>query len=84
MNVHPYTVGDRVLASRAQDGANHEEGEVVDAYNLIIGDETRPMVVVEFEDGNREWFTAAEPNVLPVVPEDEGEEAADGEGEADG
>ena len=58
-----YRVGDRVLASRTQDGENHEEGTVVDAHQLIIGEETRPIVVVEFEDGKREFFTATEPEL---------------------
>jgi hypothetical protein len=81
-----YNVGDRVLASRAQDGENHEEGRVVDAHTLLIAEETRPIVVVEFEDGKREYFTATEPNVLPVVSEEEteGEEAEDVEPETDG
>ena len=85
-----YKVGDRVLVSRAQDGENHEEGTVVDAYSLLIGPETRPIVSVEFEGGKREFFTATEPDVLPVVPEEEpaeeeGEqEAEDGEPETDG
>jgi hypothetical protein len=79
-----YKVGDRVLASRAQDGENHEEGTVVDAHQLIIGEETRPIVVVLFEDGKREFFTATEPDILPV--EEEPEEAAPegGEPETDG
>ena len=83
-----YKVGDRVLASRAQDGENHEEGTVVDAHSLIIGEETRPIVVVLFEDGKREFFTATEPDILPVVSEEEeaeaAEEAEDGEPEDDG
>ena len=81
-----YKVGDRVLASRAQDGENHEEGTVVDAHSLIIGEETRPIVVVLFEDGKREFFTATEPNVLPVISKEEAaeEEVDDGEGEASG
>jgi hypothetical protein len=81
-----YKVCDRVLASRAQDGENHEEGTVVDAHQLIIGEETRPIVVVEFEDGKREFFTATEPNILSVVSEEEPEEAEAGDGapEADG
>jgi len=76
-----YRVGDRVLASRAQDGENHEEGTVVDAHTLLIGEETRPIVVVEFEDGKREFFTATEPDILPVAAE---EEAEDVEPETDG
>ena len=76
-----YKVGDRVLVSRAQDGENHEEGTVVDAYSLLIGPETRPIVSVEFEDGKREYFTATEPDVLPVVSEEE--PAEDGDGEVD-
>ena len=80
-----YKVGDRVLASRAQDGENHEEGTVVDAHQLIIGEETRPIVVVQFEDGKREFFTATEPDILPAVSEEEeSEESEDGEPEADG
>ena len=81
-----YKVGDRVLASRAQDGENHEEGTVVDAHQLIIGEETRPIVVVQFEDGKREFFTATEPDILPVVSEEEPEEeeAEHGEPETDG
>ncbi len=86
-----YKVGDRVLASRTQDGENHEEGTVVDAHTLLIGEETRPIVVVEFEDGKREYFTAAEPDILPVVLEEEeteeaeeAEEAEDGDPETDG
>jgi hypothetical protein len=79
-----YKTGDRVLVSRAEDGENHEEGTVHDAYTLLIGPEVRPMVVVLFEDGKRELFNAIEPNVLPVVAEEEeGEEADDGEPEAD-
>ncbi len=74
-----YKVGDRVLASRAQDGENHEEGTVVDAHSLIIGDETRPIVVVEFEDGQRVYLTATGPDVLPVVSEEDEPEAEDGE-----
>jgi hypothetical protein len=81
-----YKVGDRVLASRAQDGENHEEGTVVDAHQLIIGEETRPIVAVQFEDGKREFFTATEPDILPVVSEEEPdeEEAENGEPETDG
>ena len=77
-----YKVGDRVLASRAQDGENHEEGTVVDAHSLIIGPETRPIVIVLFEDGKREYFTATEPNILPV-PEEE-EDTENGEEEPSG
>ena len=76
-----YKVGDRVLASRAQDGENHEEGMVVDAHQFMIGEETRPIVVVEFEDGKREFFTATEPDILPVVSEQEPEEEEAGDGE---
>jgi hypothetical protein len=81
-----YKVGDRVLASRAQDGENHEEGTVVDAHQLIIGEETRPIVAVQFEDGKREFFTATEPDILPVVSEEEPEEEdpEHGEPETDG
>ena len=65
-----FKVGDTVLASRAQDGENHEQAQVVDSYSLIIGDETRPMVCVVFDDGERVYLTAREPDVKPM-PEPE-------------
>src|SRR5437868_6791530 len=68
-----YSVGDRVDASRAENGENHERGVVIDSYELIIGEVRKPMVVVEFEDGERKYMTAATPNVLPVYEEDAGE-----------
>ena len=66
-----YSVGDKVDASRAENGENHERGVVIDSYELIIGEERKPMVVVEFQDGERKYMTAATPNVLPVYEEDE-------------
>jgi hypothetical protein len=72
-----YSVGDKVDVSRAETGDDHERAVVIDSYELIIGEERRPMVVVEFEDGERKYMTAATPNVLPVyeeAEEDEGEE----------
>ena len=72
-----YSVGDKVDVSRAETGEDHERAVVIDSYELIIGEERRPMVVVEFEDGERKYMTAATPNVLPVyeeAEEDEGEE----------
>jgi hypothetical protein len=79
---NPYRVGDGVLASRAEDGENHEDAQVVDAYSLIIGDEERPMVCVEFGDGHRSYLRAAGPDVLPRgEPETETEP---GGGEAGG
>ena len=66
-----YSVGDKVLVSRDENGEDHERGVVIDSYELIIGEERKPMVVVEFEDGERKYMTAATPNVLPVYePED--------------
>jgi hypothetical protein len=76
--INPYTVGDTVLASRAEDGENHEEAKVVDAYSLIIGDEERPMVCVEFADGQRSYLRSDGPDVLPPPADDEGA-AADGD-----
>jgi hypothetical protein len=70
-----YSVGDKVLASRDESGENHEPANVIDAYELIIGEDRKPMVVVEFEDGERKYMTATTPNVLPG--EDEEEEAED-------
>jgi hypothetical protein len=61
-----YLVGERVLVSRAENGADHEEATVVDFYELLINQETRPMVVVDFDDGERKWMTAREPDVLAI------------------
>jgi hypothetical protein len=72
-----YSIGDKVLVSRDDSGENHEHGVVIDSYELLIGEERRPTIVVEFEDGERKYMTAATPNVLPVEPEEE--EAADGD-----
>jgi hypothetical protein len=79
---NPYKVGDRVLASRAQDGENHEDAKVVDAYSLIIGGEERPMVVVEFPDGPRAWVTANGPDVMPAPEADDEAEEGEEPGEA--
>jgi hypothetical protein len=82
-----YTVGEKVLVSRDESGENHEEATVVDYYILLIGEESRPMVVVDFEDGERKWMSAVEPNVLPIELEEEpmaeGEPADGGESEGD-
>ena len=72
MSKHRYSIGDKVLVSRDETGENHELGNVVDSYELIIGNEHRPTIVVEFEDGERKYVTATTPNVLPVES-DEGE-----------
>ena len=76
---NPYKVGDTVLASRVEDGEDHEEARVVDSYSLIIGGETRPMVCVQFGDGERVFLTAREPDVMPVP-----EEGGPGDAEPDG
>jgi hypothetical protein len=76
----PYSVGDRVLVSRHETGEGHEPATVMDSYELIIGDDRRPMVTVEFEDGERIYLKAAPPHVLPAEPEeDEADEDADDE-----
>jgi len=67
---NPYKVGDRVLASREQNGEDHEEGTVVDAYTLLIGPETHPIVVVELSDGEQVRLNSVGPDVLPL-PEPE-------------
>jgi hypothetical protein len=82
MAKHRYSVGDKVLVSRDESGENHEPGTVIDSYELIIGEERRPVVVVEFEDGERKYMTAATPNVLPVEPEEDEATAAEGKDEA--
>jgi hypothetical protein len=72
-----YSVGDKVMASRDESGENHEPANVIDAYELLIGEDRKPMVVVEFEDGERKYMTATTPNVLPVEEEEEEEEPED-------
>ena len=70
---NPFSVGDAVLASRDQDGQNHEEAKVIDAYSLIMGGDEQPMVCVEFSDGQRVYLRSDSPDVLPVPePEDAG------------
>jgi hypothetical protein len=76
---NPYRTGDKVLASRLEDGENHELGTVIDSYELLIGAESKPMVVVEFDDGERKYIAAGPPNVLPAPAS--AEEPAEGEGE---
>lgn len=66
--INPYKVGDEVLASRAEDGENHEPATVVDAYSLIMGDEERPMVCVAFPDGQRVFLRAGGADVRPAPP----------------
>jgi hypothetical protein len=78
---NPFSVGDEVLASRAQDGENHEPAKVVDAYSLIMGGDETPMVVVQFPEGDRAYLRADGPDVRPADPEPE---AGEGEGEAGG
>jgi hypothetical protein len=77
---NPYAVGDCVLASRSQDGENHEEAEVVDAYSLIMSGDEWPMVCVKFADGQRAYLKALGPDVRPLP---EPAEAESGPGEAD-
>jgi hypothetical protein len=73
---NPFSVGDRVLASRTEDGENHEEAKVVDAYSLIMGEEEWPMVCVEFPDGKRSYLRSDSADVRPL-PEPEPDAAAD-------
>ena len=80
-------VGERVLASRAETGADHEEATVVDFYELLINKESIPSVVVDFDDGERKYMTAKEPNVMPFDEDEEpdwdDEDEGDGEGEGE-
>jgi hypothetical protein len=69
-----YFVGERVMVSRAQDGENHEEATVVDFYELLIEGDKLPSVVVDFDDGERLYLTAREPNVLPADPDEDEED----------
>jgi hypothetical protein len=73
---NPFAVGDRVLASRAEDGENHEEAKVVDAYNLIIAGDERPMVCVEFPDGARAYLRSDGSDVKPLPASGDGEAAS--------
>ena len=66
-----YMLGERVLVSRAEDGENHEEATVVDYYELLINEDSIPSVVVDFDDGERKYLTAREPNVHALPDEDE-------------
>ena len=59
-------VGERVLASRDQLGSSHEEATVYDFYELLIGEDKTPQVVVDFDDGQRVLMTAREPNVRAI------------------
>ena len=75
-------IGERVLVSRAQDGENHEEATVVDYYVLLIEGNSTPSVVVDFDDGERMYLSAQEPNVRRVPDlEDEVEPEDDAEAE---
>jgi hypothetical protein len=78
-----YMVGERVLVSRAENGEDHEEATVVDFYELLIDRESIPSVVVDFDDGERKYITAKEPNVMPFEEEEEPdwEDEDDDEGE---
>ena len=67
-------IGERVLVARAQDGENHEEATVVDYYVLLISGDQTPSVVVDFDDGERLYLSALEPNVRRM-PDDEPDEA---------
>jgi hypothetical protein len=84
-----YTVGERVLASRAENGADHEEATVVDYYVLLVEGDSIPSIVVDFDDGERAYLTARDDNVLPFAkddsdPDDAGvDEPADGPEEND-
>ena len=61
-----YFVGERVLVSRAQNGESHEEATVVDFYELLIEGDKIPSVVVDFDDGERLYLAAREPDVMPI------------------
>jgi hypothetical protein len=78
-----FKVGDKVLASRLENGENHEPGDVVDAYEILVGTSSKPMIVVQFEDGEHLYMSATAPNVLPAPIEKE-DEQAEGEAEEDG
>src|ERR1700759_377060 len=64
-------VGERVLVSRAENGSDHEEATVVDFYELLINRQSIPSIVVDFDDGERKYMTAKEPNVMPFDEDEE-------------
>ena len=39
---------------------------MVDFYELLIEGDKLPSVVVDFDDGERLYLTAREPNILPI------------------
>jgi hypothetical protein len=83
-----YFVGERVLVSRPQDGENHEEATVVDFYELLIEGDKIPSVVVDFDDGERLYLSAREPNVVPIEldeadEDDDDWDEDDGDGDGD-
>ena len=78
-----YMVGERVLVSRTEDGENHEEATVVDYYELLINEDSIPSIVVDFDDGERKYLTAKEPNVLELPDETEDEDGDDWDEEDD-
>jgi hypothetical protein len=63
-------VGERVLVSRAGDGAGHEEATVIDFYEVLVDQDSTPTVVVDFDDGERKYIAAQEPDVM-AMDEDE-------------
>jgi hypothetical protein len=77
--INAFKVGDAVLASRVEGGENHEEARVVDSYSLIIGEEERPMVCVEFPDGQRSYLRSDGPSVRELPEPDEEAAPADDE-----
>ena len=80
-----FLVGQKVLVSRDESGENHEEATVIDFYELLIGEDKRPMVVVDFDDGERKYMAALAPNVVAVEPVvDEDGEPAVGEAASEG
>jgi len=85
-----YIVGEQVLASRAEDSKNHEEATVVDYYVLLTEGDSIPSIVVDFDDGERKYMTAREPDILPLPEEadddsvDDEEAGPDGESEPEG
>src|SRR5215469_16500691 len=76
-----YMVGERVLVSRAETGSDHEEATVVDFYELLINKESIPSVVVDFDDGERKYMTAKEPNVMPFDEDEEPDWGDEDEGD---
>jgi hypothetical protein len=73
MSEQRYLVSERVLVSRDESGEGHEEATVVDYYVLLMEGSSIPSIVVDFDDGERKYLAAREPNALSAEEVDDDE-----------